>query len=34
MTTYGKTFHTWQYDCDDFHGIPELMMGFTQTAGR
>ena len=31
MTTYGKTFHTWQYDRDDFpYGIPQLMMGFTQ----
>lgn len=30
VTTYGKTFHTWQYDCDDFpYGIPQLMMGFT-----
>lgn len=29
-TTYGKTFHTWQYDRDDFPlGIPQLMMGFT-----
>ena len=27
---YGKTFHTWQYDRDDFpYGIPQLMMGFT-----
>jgi hypothetical protein len=31
VTTYGKTFHTWQYDRDDFpYGIPQLMMGFTQ----
>ena len=31
MTTYGKTFHTWQYDRDDFpYGIPQLMMGFTE----
>ncbi|CAM5710024.1 hypothetical protein STENM223S_09275 [Streptomyces tendae] len=30
VTTYGKTFHTWQYDRDDFpYGIPQLMMGFT-----
>jgi hypothetical protein len=30
-TTYGKTFHAWQYDRDDFpYGIPQLMMGFTQ----
>jgi hypothetical protein len=30
LTTYGKTFHTWQYDRDDFpYGIPQLMMGFT-----
>ena len=30
ITTYGKTFHTWQYDVDDFpYGIPQLMMGFT-----
>jgi hypothetical protein len=30
ITTYGKTFHTWQYDRDDFpYGIPQLMMGFT-----
>jgi hypothetical protein len=29
-STYGKTFHTWQYDRDDFpYGIPQLMMGFT-----
>lgn len=28
--TYGKTFHTWQYDRDDFpYGIPQLMMGLT-----
>lgn len=26
VTTYGKTFHTWQYDRDDFpYGIPQLM---------
>ncbi len=31
MSTYGKTFHTWQYDRDDFpYGIPQLMMGLTQ----
>ncbi|SER10770.1 Protein of unknown function [Faunimonas pinastri] len=31
VTTYGKTFHTWQIDRDDFpYGIPQLMMGFTQ----
>lgn len=31
VTTYGKTFHTWQTDRDDFpYGIPQLMMGFTQ----
>jgi len=30
ITTYGKTFHTWQYDRDDFpFGIPQLMMGLT-----
>ncbi|MEP9381270.1 OBAP family protein [Nocardioides sp. KR10-350] len=30
ITTYGKTFHTWQYDRDDFpYGIPQLMMGLT-----
>lgn len=30
VTTYGKTFHTWQVDRDDFpYGIPQLMMGFT-----
>src|SRR5690625_3990643 len=30
VTTYGKTFHTWQYDREDFpYGIPQLMMGFT-----
>ena len=29
-STYGKTFHTWQIDRDDFpYGIPQLMMGFT-----
>lgn len=31
VTTYGKTFHNWQYDRDDFpFGIPQLMMGFTE----
>lgn len=31
VTTYGKTFHTWQYDVEDFpYGIPQLMMGFTE----
>ena len=32
VTTYGKTWHTWQVDRDhDFpFGIPQLMMGFTQ----
>ncbi|WP_209323599.1 OBAP family protein [Brevibacterium renqingii] len=30
VSTYGKTFHTWQYDREDFpFGIPQLMMGFT-----
>jgi Protein of unknown function (DUF1264) len=30
VTTYGKTFHTWQYDRHDFpYGIPQLMMGLT-----
>jgi hypothetical protein len=30
VTTYGKTFHTWQYDRDDFpYGIPPLMTGLT-----
>ena len=30
VTTYGKTWHTWQIDRDDFPlGIPQLMMGFT-----
>lgn len=30
VSTYGKTFHTWQYDKADFpFGIPQLMMGFT-----
>ncbi|WAL39419.1 OBAP family protein [Brevibacterium sp. BRM-1] len=30
ISTYGKTFHTWQYDRDDFpYGPPQLMMGFT-----
>lgn len=31
VSTYGKTFHTWQYDKQDFpYGIPQLMMGFTE----
>jgi Protein of unknown function (DUF1264) len=31
VTTYGKTFHYWQIDRDDFpYGIPQLMMGFTK----
>ncbi len=31
VTTYGKTFHTWQIDRDDFpYGIPQLMMAFTR----
>jgi hypothetical protein len=31
VATYGKTFHTWQYDRDDFpYGIPQLMMGLTE----
>ena len=31
VTTYGKTFHNWQYDRDDFpFGIPQLMMGLTE----
>jgi hypothetical protein len=31
VTTYGKTFHTWQYDRDEFpYGIPQLMMGLTE----
>lgn len=31
VSTYGKTFHTWQVDRDDFpYGVPQLMMGFTQ----
>lgn len=30
VATYGKTFHTWQYDRDDFpYGVPQLMMGLT-----
>ena len=30
VTTYGKTFHTWQYDRDDFpYGVPQLMMALT-----
>jgi hypothetical protein len=29
-STYGKTWHSWQIDRDDFPmGIPQLMMGFT-----
>ncbi len=31
VTTYGKTFHTWQYDREDFpYGIPQLMMALTE----
>jgi hypothetical protein len=31
VSTYGKTFHTWQYDRHEFpYGIPQLMMGFTR----
>ncbi len=32
VTTYGKTWHTWQVDRDPSFpmGIPQLMMGFTQ----
>jgi hypothetical protein len=31
VTTYGKTFHTWQIDRDNFpYGIPQLMMAFTE----
>ncbi|MFT3834985.1 MAG: OBAP family protein [Micropruina sp.] len=31
ISTYGKTFHSWQYDRDDFpYGIPQLMMGLTE----
>ncbi len=31
VSTYGKTFHSWQYDRDDFpYGIPQLMMGMTE----
>jgi hypothetical protein len=31
VSTYGKTFHTWQIDRDEFpYGPPQLMMGFTQ----
>ena len=32
VTTYGKTWHTWQIDRDHSFpmGIPQLMMGFTQ----
>ncbi len=31
VSTYGKTFHTWQYDRDDFpYGIPRLMMALTE----
>lgn len=30
VSTYGKTFHTWQYDRDEFpYGVPQLMMGLT-----
>lgn len=30
VTTYGKTFHTWQLDRHDFpYGVPQLMMAFT-----
>ena len=30
VSTYGKTFHTWQIDRDTLPlGIPQLMMGFT-----
>ncbi|MDN5914516.1 MAG: OBAP family protein [Pseudonocardia sp.] len=35
VTTYGKTFHTWQYDRDDFpYGVPQLMMALTETTRR
>lgn len=32
VNTYGKTWHTWQYDryADLPLGVPQLMMGFTQ----
>lgn len=31
VTTYGKTFHTWQVDRHDFpYGVPQLMMAFTE----
>ena len=31
VKTYGKTFHTWQYNVHDFpYGAPQLMMGFTE----
>ena len=31
VSTYGKTFHTWQIDRDEFpYGAPQLMMSFTQ----
>lgn len=31
VKTYGKTFHTWQYDVHEFpYGAPQLMMGFTE----
>ena len=31
VSSYGKTFHTWQIERDNFpYGIPQLMMGFTQ----
>lgn len=30
VSTYGKTFHTWEVNRDDFpYGLPKLMMGFT-----
>ena len=30
ITTYGKTFHTWQYDRDDFpYGAPQLTTALT-----
>jgi hypothetical protein len=31
VSTYGKTFHTWQVDRDEFpYDMPQLIMGFTQ----
>jgi hypothetical protein len=31
VSTYGKSFHAWQIDRDDFpYGVPRLMIGFTQ----